>query len=205
MYWTLAVEFQFYLVFGILFPLAAIILRRSPNLAVMLCASFAFVAFAAPLLPNVQLLKYAPCFALGIVIAGRFLYSVKPLVMLWLAALVSFAGWSTGLGASTIIGSSGAALVASFMTHPVNRDLPWIKPFWWVGTVSYLLYVTHQALASAGESVARFSLRLNHGLVGQVVANLVPFGTLAASLSAAWPLYRFVEIPSLTLSKSLRR
>ncbi len=204
-YWTLAVEFQFYVAIGLLFPLATILARRSPNLAVLLCSSFALVAYAAPSLPQVQLLKYTPCFALGMVVAGRMMFAVSPVVVLLSVALVAFAAWNTGLGADTMIGSGAAALVAAFWTQPVNRKSPWIRPWWWVGTVSYSLYVTHQALASAGENVARLALRLNDGWVGQVVANLVPFGTLAACFMAAWALYRWVEKPTFELSKRLRR
>ena len=69
---------------------------------------------------------------------------------------------------------------------------------------SYSLYVTHQVIASAGENGGRLLLRVMPGNTGLVLVNLVPFGTLTASLVAAWLLYRWVEHPTLLLSRRMR-
>ncbi len=204
-YWTLAVEFQFYLVIGLLFPLVTKIGRRFPDFTVLLCACFGLAAYAAPNLQQVQLLKYSPCFALGMVLAARIIFGSSAFFSFISILIISVVSWNTGLNTQTLIGSGAAGVVAAFWTKPIKKTGFWVKPWWWVGTISYSLYVTHQALASAGENVARFALRLDSGLLGQVIANLAPFGTITASFVAAWLLYRWVEKPTLELSKKLTR
>lgn len=204
-YWTLAVEFQFYLVIGLIFPLFTITGQRSPMTPLFLCAFFSLAAYASGILPSVQLLKYAPCFALGMVVAVRMLFQPGILPVLLVSAFIAGVGWATDLAPGVMIGCGLAALVAVCKTDPVNQDSPWIKPWWWLGTISYSLYVSHQVLASAGENIARFILRLDYGLVGQVFANLMPFGTIAVCFVAAWLLYHWVERPTLEFSKRLRK
>lgn len=204
-YWTLAVEFQFYIAIGLLFPLVTMLARRSSDLAVLLCASFSLTSYVATLVPELQLLKYAPCFALGMVVAGRAMFVVRPATVLLAVALVVVVAWDTALALDTMVGSGAAAIIASCWSQPIDRKSRWVRPWWWMGTISYSLYVTHQALASAGENVARFALRLNDGWVGQVVANLVPFGTMAVCFVVAWALYHWVERPTFEFSKRLRK
>jgi peptidoglycan/LPS O-acetylase OafA/YrhL len=204
-YWTLAVEFQFYVVIGFIFPLVTLLARRSPRLASLMCAGFALLAYAAPIMPNVQLLKFAPCFALGMVVAAGMMFEVGRPTALLATALIAAVAWHTALATSVMFGSITAAMVASYCVKPVNKESLWVKPWWWVGTVSYSLYITHQALASAGENVARFVARLDFGAAGAVVVNLVPLGTIAACFLVAWALYCLVERPTFNWSKRLRR
>jgi peptidoglycan/LPS O-acetylase OafA/YrhL len=203
-YWTLAVEFQFYLAIGILFSIISRTAKVSPDLAVSLCAAFSLFSYAKHLIPQVQLLKFAPCFALGMVVAGWIIFRCKPATLIVCIVFVVSVAVASALDSKTLIGTVSASAVALFWVRPINRAHFLVKPFWWVGTISYSLYVTHQALASAGENLARLVLRFNDGWIFQVTANLIPLGTIVACFLAAWALYRFVERPTLEFSKKLR-
>ncbi|MDB4589764.1 acyltransferase [Verrucomicrobiales bacterium] len=203
-YWTLAVEFQFYLSIGLLFPLVSMLAQRRNGLAVVACASFALLVWVSGWCPEVKLLKYSPCFALGMVVAVRRMYGVGVGLTAACGVAVLAVAVLGGLGMDVVLASGITALIATIWSGRVDREMFWVKPFWILGTISYSLYVTHQVIASAGENVARMILRMVPGNPGAVLANLVPVGSLIASLLVAWLLFRWVERPSQKLSRRLK-
>jgi peptidoglycan/LPS O-acetylase OafA/YrhL len=204
-YWTLAVEFQFYLCIGLIFPLIIMAFRSAgSNIAAFLCATFGLLVLISHSVPEVKLFQYATCFAIGMMVAGRriFGFGLTPTISLTLF-LEILGSWS-GQSWLVILGSSMAAAVALYCTGPVNKSNRWIKPFWFLGTISYSLYVMHQVIASAGENLARIILRKIHGTSGLILANLVPLGSLIVAFIAAYLLYLLVEKPTHNLSRNIR-
>jgi peptidoglycan/LPS O-acetylase OafA/YrhL len=184
-YWTLAIEFQFYLFVGLAFPL---LVHRSPavrtaGLAALLVAPYA-TAFVAP--PGMWLRPFltwwmAP-FLLGIAAFQhrQGLLSTRALV-----------GWTivTGGTAAYSHGASSACATALATVVIAGVRLEW-RPLLKLGDVSYSLYLTHMAVggyvlttwgAHATTVAARFAL---------VAA------ALTASLAVAGGLYMLVEVPS---------
>ncbi|MFM2126151.1 MAG: hypothetical protein RL328_2602 [Acidobacteriota bacterium] len=165
-FWTLAVEFQYYLSIGLLFRWIA---RPGWIPAIAIAA---LSGAASLLLPaGAYLPHHLPFFAMGIAVFRRL--SLKaPLAetLLILAISALFAQTAHAWIAATI--ALGTALAILFVPY-TNRALDAL------GDLSYSLYLTHPLSAS-------FAVTL--------VAS-TPLA-LAACLIGAWPLYRFVEIPS---------
>jgi len=204
-YWTLAVEFQFYLCIGLIFPVLIAVYGKSGSTpALLLCSSFGLLVLMAHHVPEVRILQYATCFAIGMLVAGRRIFGFGLIPTLGLALLLEILGAWSGQTAYEILGSALAATVALFCTGPVDKCSRWIKPFWFLGTISYSLYVMHQVIASAAENVLHFIQKRVHGTSGLILANLVPVGSLIAAFLAAYLLYRLVEKPTHNLSRNIR-
>lgn len=204
-YWTLAVEFQFYLCIGLIFPVIIASSRKGRLLpTALLCASFRLLVMVFPWIHAVRLFQYATCFAIGMLVAGRRLFGFGLPLVITLCVLLEIIGFHNGQSWRVLLGSGLAALVALFCTGPVSRKARFIRRFWFLGTISYSLYVIHQVIASAGENISRMILRKIHGSTGVLLANLVPVGSLIAAFFAAWLLYRFVEKPTHEFSRKFR-
>ncbi len=194
-YWTLAVEFQYYLVIGLSFPLILAFGKKSPRFAALLTPIlFSLLVFPAVSLPQVELLKYSPYFALGLL--GYFLHQKQ-----------------ISLGAALIVGA--LCLVPGFVTELQTHHLLvayaslflmvcWRAPrlrMRWLGTISYSLYIIHYPIVDFVNQAARG--KLTGDLAWLLYA--VPVLNLVLSFAAAWLLYRLVEKPSQSLSRKFRR
>jgi peptidoglycan/LPS O-acetylase OafA/YrhL len=75
------------------------------------------------------------------------------------------------------------------------------KSLWrFFGTISYSLYVIHHPIVALEHVVG---LRLV-GTAFKPFLFLLPIGTMAVSIGAAWVLYMLVEEPTMRLSKKIR-
>lgn len=184
-YWTLAIEFQFYLFVGLAFPL--LVHRsgavRSAALAAMLVAPYATAVVAPP---------------------GTWM---RPFLTWWLAAFMlgaaafqhrrglmntaALAGWTAVAGGSMAyshgVTSAGAAVLATVLIAGVRLD--W-RPLILLGEVSYSFYLTHMAI---GGRVLNAGARYADGAASRFV---LVAAALVASLAVAWVLYKLVEVPS---------
>jgi len=204
-YWTLAVEFQFYLCIGLIFPMLILVHRKAGGMAAsFMCATFGLLVLIAHCMPEVRILQYATCFAIGMLVAGRRIFGFGLIPTIGFALLLEILGSWSGQTGYEILGSAFAATVALFSTGPVDKSSRWIKPLWFLGTISYSLYVMHQVIASAAENVLRFLQKRVHGTSGFILVNLVPVGSLIAAFFAAYLLYRLVEKPTHNLSRNIR-
>lgn len=183
-FWTLAIELQYYLLIGLVFPwmLAGSRIQR-----------WAFMAswLVAPLLVPwpATVLAYAALFAMGIF---SFLRSrgfiTTPEYVFGLIACTAVHGWrfdglSSGAGLATALAIS--------LLPPITA-----RPLLFLGTISYSLYLIH----------VPFGGKLIH-LVQRVTDNAVFRGgllvlTTLATLAAAWVFYRLIERPFHDLSRS---
>ena len=174
--WTLAVEFQFYLFLALAFPLL------SAHRTWLAIAGFASLLTAlAPFAEVAQFLKYAIYFAMGGVALlyreGRIgrgaLLSV--LVLMTLVATIEL-GWLPSSFAA------GTTLVIAFV--PIRN-----RPFIFLGTISYSLYLTHILIASSTE----FLLVRAFGpetAIERFAAQLICLGM---TIIGAWLFYLLVE------------
>jgi peptidoglycan/LPS O-acetylase OafA/YrhL len=181
--WSLAVEFQYYLLIALVFPL--LLDKRAWLFPYLLLGVLAFVA------PDRQLVfHYGYLFLLGIAtfhhVRGTLPRSVYLGVLSVLATGAFFTtdGWSTGAAAAT-------ALLIAF-----GRDLR--APLQFFGKISYSLYLIHVPIALR---IIRAFGRPQDGLLRQC-AVLAAGGV--ASVAAAWVLWRWVEAPSQRWASLLR-
>jgi peptidoglycan/LPS O-acetylase OafA/YrhL len=175
--WTLAIEFQFYLVMLLAAPL---LLSRLAWPKVLLFA--AIVATSLVFDDKRALFHYLPCFALGFAVflfqAGR-IRLVDFLVLGVLFVLVI--AFETAIPAAVAAGMSALLILA-----PLDRPVPVLS---FLGTISYSLYLIHTLI---GNRIVNLGMRASSPWLqlGGFVAAIV------ASLTAAIALWYFVERPS---------
>ncbi|MDT7542558.1 MAG: hypothetical protein QOE33_2462 [Acidobacteriota bacterium] len=186
-FWTLAIEFQYYLLIGLAFP---IIFSRDARVRL---ASFALLgALAFVIHPPAFIFYYIFLFYMGILtcqlrvrLIGRRQYALLLVVSTVLALLTT--GWPSTLAAAFAV----FVILCLRMRHAAFRFL---------GSISYSLYLVHSPI---GRRALNVVLRLTHAqtmgarLFAILVATIV-------SIIAAYVLYRLVERPAQAWSARLR-
>lgn len=187
-YWTLAVEFQYYIVIGLIFPLLNYPIAAARWATCLLLTSFGLSAFTLPI--KVTILTYTPIFVLGI-----HAYQYRSGLMdgrsftVTLVCLTIFIWWIQNIE----IALTGAA--TAFVIAAVSRG--W-GPLNVLGTISYSLYLFH---ATLGGAIISLGLKHNSSDAGRY---LVLAAALASSFAVATIVFWFVEQPSQRLSASIR-
>lgn len=185
-FWTLAIEFQFYLLISITFPVLASTSRLSRT---MMLALFLGLPFLIP--AETIVFRHLGLFALGIVTFQKHCGLISRrafFVYLPIAALVA----ALSLGAMGAIAGLMAAWAIAFLKIP-----SW-TPLTWLGVVSYSLYLLHVPI---GGRAVNLGSRWAHDTPSQVVVLLL---AVAVSLAASYLMYRLVEVPAKRFSSSLR-
>ncbi len=194
-YWTLAIELQFYLSIALLFPLLT-----ARNAILRLTVPLAFLALAWVPVEGVFLFKYLPLFVLGILAYQARARSIAaPLHGLLTGVALLATSFRAGLPA-TLAGALAAACITLFAVHGAAPSLErrrWMRALTWAGSVSYSLYLVH---VPVGGRVVNLGVRLAGNGASRVGVLL---GAVGASFLAAWALHRFVERPSQRLSAAL--
>jgi peptidoglycan/LPS O-acetylase OafA/YrhL len=192
-YWTLAIEFQFYLFIGAAFVLFRGAANKSVFLPGALIVVFACVAFLYRLCIPIQLLRFAPFFGIGLLAWWVFCYPVSQrLYVLTLVAIMVIGAFS-GLSFSNLIFGAAAFFVILLWKPGKSR--------WrFLGTISYSLYVIHPPIVAIEHVIG---LRLA-GTMFKPALFLLPLAAIAASIGAAWVLHRLVEGPTMRLSRRIR-
>lgn len=185
-YWTLAIEFQWYLLVGLMFPLLVTHnrLARFAGLAGMMVAYFT--------VGHDRLIFHSlPIFLVGVFVFQYRVNLIEVREMLGLIAVMVLAmigpiGWIVA-GVSVTTGM----LIAFSAFHSRHMDR--------VGDASYSLYLLHLPIG-----VALIGC-LSHWLPysGSYIGALDVVG-LAASGLAAWMMYQAIEKPSQEMSSAIR-
>jgi len=185
-YWTLAIEFQYYLLIGLLFPMIA---SRSVLVSLTTVAGLAGLAIA---IPSPALVFHWICpFLLGMVVFQRRSCLIGP----W-----QFLIRSTLIGSATAITIGVPALLVSGIAACLIY-LVQMKPgkfFTFLGAISYSLYLVHFPV---GSRALNFASRYGDSAWAAVATGLF---ALLMSLLAAFFLFRFVELPSQHLASRMQ-
>lgn len=184
-YWTLAIEFQYYVGMGLLFVLLA---SRQKAARWALFIGLGALAFLEPS-PNL-LFHYLFVFMLGM---STFQYRVGLLSLrVYLPLLAALAaGCYLTLGPLV----TGAGLCAALAIAFIRSD---IRPLVWLGSLSYSLYLVHVPI---GGRAMNLLLPHAHGMAARC---LVLAFSLALSVFLAYGLYRIVERPAQRWSSAIR-
>ena len=185
-YWTLAIEFQWYLVVGFMFPLLASRKQavRFAGLAGMMIAYFA--------VGNDRLIFHSiPIFLVGVFVfqyrANLIgLRQMLGLIAVMVLAMIGPIGW---IVAGVSVATAMLITFSSFQNRAMDR----------VGDVSYSLYLLHLPIGMA--VIGCLSHYLPYSGSYMIVLDVVGG---AASLLAAWMMYQAVEKPSQTMSSAIR-
>jgi peptidoglycan/LPS O-acetylase OafA/YrhL len=176
-YWTLALEFQYYLFLGLAYPVLTDPRGWTRGVALLALAA---AALAAP--SQLLVFRWLFLFMLGIV---TFYHRTGSLRASWYlpAVLGASAGVWLTIGIEVAIAGAATSLLVAF------ADIR-SAPLLFLGEISYSLYLIHEPVVGRiltdGER-----LRLNEG---EMVA--LTFAALAISIASAYVFYRAVELPA---------
>lgn len=183
-YWTLRIEFEFYLYIALIFPLLN---HPSPWLR---RATLAASLLATPL-PAAGLDLFLPCFVCGMAAFLRATRQVSVGEFLLILAAAIAVGWHTS--EPLVIGVSVPAAI--LLALPLTCS--W-RPALGLGAISYSLYLIHAPVATR---VLNLSARYTTTASAKVLCLAL---ALVASLIAAVVFYFLVEKPSLELAGKIR-
>ena len=175
-YWTLALEFQYYLLIGLCFPL---LVDTRKHVWLGTCLVLCFLG----MIPGaVWVFHWLPLFLLGIATFFFRVNRISRLVYLLSLALL-------GLLACHVfdITIALAGLVTASIITFVDFSSKWLLQ---LGAISYSLYLVHYPVGRIVLSTAK------HFNSVYPFRWLVVFGTIVFSLFAAWVLYRIIEKPA---------
>lgn len=188
-FWTLAIEFQFYLLIGLAFRLISSNSNISTLMFLSTVLAMSFVLNRA-YLPN-----WFGLFALGILLYRKKLNLISTqCYILSTVALLIFIGFRNGIPEAL----SGIFALIFIIYFKTNNKILGIKFVLWLGTISYSLYLIHWHLGRV-----RLAIFRHVTIIGQYESLRLGFGILFTILSA-WCLYIFIERPSQRLSNKIR-
>ncbi len=184
-FWTLAIEFQYYVLIALLFPLLTTRDWRARTVT-MVAVFCLYLPFYRPT-PN-WVFAFLPLF-----MSGFLLFQRRTDVI----GRAEFWSWSLLLTATTFMHSPimpGLALLTVWLLLQ-NRLETRITAF--LGRISYSLYLVHAPIALLQADVLQ---HLEPGVQRVALAG----GTMAVCIFAAWVFYGMVERPSMTLAKRIQ-
>lgn len=192
-YWTLAIEFQFYLFIGALFTIFRGAASKNLYLVGGLILLFSSVTFLSDFCKPIQLIHFAPYFGIGMLAWLVCCYSVPTRLHVFLLSALVLIGYLGGLSFSNLFFGAVAFFLILYWKPK--------KSHWrFFGTISYSLYVIHPPFVALEHVIG---LRLV-GTAMKPFLFILPIGTIAACIGAAWVLYKLVEEPTMRLSKKIR-
>jgi peptidoglycan/LPS O-acetylase OafA/YrhL len=183
-YWSLALEFQYYLLMALAFPLLA---HDRAALRLAGFAALCLVPLAAP--DPLWVTHWLGLFGIGIA-AWRHSQSGGSAEFVLLLAASGASTWATLGPAEAVAGATAALLIA-------YARMPRIAAFAWLGAVSYSVYLLHVPL---GGRVINLAGRLEPGLPRELLGLAL---ALALTLVAAALWYRWIEKPSHALARKV--
>ena len=180
-YWSLALELQYYLLIGWVFPLIAHQKIGVRVLTILLLEALAFV------IPNDLLVfHWLPLFVMGVL---TFMHRHALLNVRWYVVSVIGATACTLVTFGPIIAVVGSATSLMIAFVDINAS-----PLLFLGSISYSLYLVHVPI---GGRLINATLRFS---LGPVTIATVTVVTLGVSILAATVFYRLVEQPAKQLA-----
>lgn len=186
-FWTLAVEAQYYIFIGLFYALAIKFPKISIGLLIPILAILAMVPFVHNI---VSLFSYLIFFLIGTV--GFFIYNkIGNLLINYLIVIALFV--------FSFFNYELAAVILSLFTFLVilyfKKSLP--VQFQFFGTISYSLYLIHFPIGVKLINLLKFHVNTS-------LYYLLLLLVLAITVLISWLFSRFVENPSETLSRKIR-
>jgi len=184
-FWTLAIEIQYYLLVGLVFFAIA-----APHGSIRM-AAFALLGALAFLLPSKAFVfHYLFLFILGILTFQHLASIIRMKSYLCLLGLCACGLFFTLGWPATIVGVATSCVITFLSLN--NRLLQFF------GDISYSVYLLHLAIYP---KVFNLTMRVMSGETGITVSLILSLGL---TIAAAYGLYRLVEIPAQRWSSSVR-
>lgn len=182
-YWTLGIEFQFYLLLGLLFPL--------------LIKTNKYIVIASLILLSCYCLRFT---VTGYIISYVYLFVFGYLAFVTYSGLIKRKHFFIALITLTLLICSYKSIVSGLVPFFSVLAILFIRPqkreqvSFFLGTISYSIYLVHIPVMDF----------LSHLLVNYALSPWVLCVIFAiAIIPAAYLMYLFIEKPALRLSKSV--
>jgi peptidoglycan/LPS O-acetylase OafA/YrhL len=208
-FWTLAIEFQFYVLIGLSFPLLERAVRRSLGdaastfgwgIALALLADWGIHYARDVPVPGGSAsvwLYYAPYFVLGFAVFAARTKAAHWILPAWVALLMWWFS-ATTLGVWVVI-SAIATLLAAFPTPRVGNGMLW-NALRGLGTISYSLYLTHVLVVG---KLSYGYVAVRPGPVGSGMAFVLFVADIVLAIGAAALFYWMFERPAHRWSRRI--
>jgi peptidoglycan/LPS O-acetylase OafA/YrhL len=183
-YWTLALEAQYYLAIGLFFPLLQ---HRHAVVRWTVMAALILLPLWADQFRTVQM--FSALFAMGILTCQRLNGRIGPMAHALSLLACGLVTWRVMGWPQALTGLLTAVAIASVPLH--HRVLEWL------GTVSYPFYLFHSVVAGL---LMPWLAMMPRGPWQDTAAVL---GLFAISLGLSWGLHRVVERPSMRWSSAV--
>ena len=192
-YWTLALEFQFYLLIAILFPLAV---HKHRSICWLFGPMLGLVQLCLP--GTGTIFSWLGYFGLGVITFQAYSQLI-PKWFFWVSlfALGAIVSENGGVAAATL--ATGTCITILFAGHSLaqSRNRPY-RILSWTGAISYSLYLLHCPI---GGKIINLGGRLSPS---PWTACLFLALGVATSLLSAWIFYLVIERPAKRLASSIR-
>ncbi|WP_018343056.1 acyltransferase family protein [Cytophaga aurantiaca] len=185
-YWTLAIEFQFYILIAICYTHFIV----SKNNYLFYAALFLLNIPALLSLTNPDyILHYISYFTIGIVYFRTILNKIKPVTFYIITSLLLL-DICIVHGGAEMLASAATVLIILFVKKST-------APFIFLGKISFSLYLLHTII---GSRIINFSITITQNEVYRV---LIVFIALLISIVCAYVFYLFIEKPFMKLSQRI--
>lgn len=185
-FWTLAIEFQFYLILGLLFPIMNL---NSIGYKLLPIAFFMGMSFIFP--SEDFLFHYAWLFGIGMLLFYWRSHSLPPAVVyIGLGALLIYAAFFQSI--PEIVVAILSILIIQFTD--INTRFTNM-----LGNASYPLYLFHNIIGAS--VILHFS---QHFVSGDNINLFLIFLTSAICIFGSWLVYRYFEKPIINWSKKFK-
>lgn len=185
-FWSLAIELQFYLVVGIIYPL---IVHSKRIYRYLLLLPLAILSYFFQ--DDAYVFHYFTFFLVGIVL---FQFYIK------LIPVYEFLILSLGLTILLTIQHHWGGLICSIFAvfGTLYLQKPW-KPLMFMGTISYSLYLLHIPVGT--DAFVQFFQNYLSSTEAKIVLAVLGF---LFSIACSWIFYRLIELPFKNLAKKVR-
>ncbi len=193
-YWTLAVEFQYYLMISLLFPLLFLgDIRKNISVILLMLVSSIFVS--RWLNDEGFIPRHIPLFLAGIV---TFKYHIKKLKLAFYLPLMAviLAAMYVEFGVLYALSSIFTCLIIVF-----NVDIKW-RFMYFLGKISYSLYLMHWIF---GVEIAMKTLQSFFPNPGGAVKIAVTLFGIGVSIALSYFYYLLIEKPAIQWAKKIKK
>lgn len=175
--WTLAVELQYYLLLGIMFPLLVAKEQWARWFPLLLLGLLGFVE-GSPL----YMFRFGFLFALGFAVFQFRAGLMHRAVLLLCLPLLSIGAWQVAGLPVAVVGFATALTIAFLGSIGSKLKL--------LGDISFSLYLLHVPI---GLRVVTYGMRFTHSALSQATLLAI---ALVVSVATAWLFWRWVERPA---------
>jgi len=188
-YWTLALEFQFYLLIGLLFPLIKKFASSKLSLALLMLCSLKILAT-----DNIWITYYLPFFVIGFSACSFKLNKIKLNQLIILGGCCIVINFYNNNGLYSIM---DILTVIIFMVMYGFENKRFSRSLLFIGEISYSIYLIHNIIV-AGICILN---PLNIGLKWRVVLSAI---SLVGAVYPSYLFYKFVEKPFHKEAKKIK-